>query len=54
MEMHPVIGWEPKLSTEEEAKRLYTIYGREALDAGDWATSTNAASRFFKVKVELR
>ena len=48
----PVIGWEPKLSAEEEAKRTYTIYGRESLTDGDWGP-TNAASRFFRVKVSM-
>ena len=49
----PVVGWEPKLSTDEEAKRIYTIYGREKLDVGGWITPTNALHRFFKVGVEL-
>ena len=48
----PVIGWEPKLSAAEEAKRTYTIYGRESLTDGDWGP-TNAASRFFRVKVSM-
>ena len=48
----PVVGWEPKLSAEEEAKRTYTIYGRESLTDGDWGP-TNAASRFFRVKVSM-
>lgn len=48
----PVIGWEPKLSAAEEAKRTYTIYGRESLTDGDWGP-TNAASRFFRVKVDM-
>ena len=46
----PQISWEPRLSAEEEAKRTYTIYGCESLTDGSWGT-TNAASRFFRVKV---
>ena len=49
----PVISWEPRLSAEEEARRTYTIYGRESLTGGEWTTPTNAASRFFKVKVTM-
>ena len=49
----PVIGWEPRLAPEEEAKRIYTIYGREKLDVGGWITPTNSRHRFFKVGVEL-
>ena len=49
----PQISWEPRLSTEEEAKRTYTIYGRESLTDGEWTTPTNAASRFFRVKVTM-
>ena len=49
----PQISWEPRLSAEDEAKRTYTIYGRESLTDGEWTTPTNAASRFFKVKVTL-
>ena len=48
----PVISWDPKLDAEEEAKRTYTIYGRESLTEGSWGP-TNANSRFFKVSVEL-
>ena len=49
----PQISWEPKLSADEEAKRTYTIEGRESLTDGEWTTPTNAASRFFKVKVTM-
>ena len=49
----PQISWEPRLNAAEEAKRVYTIYGRERLDAGGWTTPTNAASRFFRVKVNM-
>ncbi len=50
----PTISWEPRLAPEEKAKRVYTIYGRESLTDGGWATPTNVASRFFKVGVEMR
>ena len=50
----PVISWTPKLSAEEESERVYTVFGREALGSGVWITPTNAASRFFKIGVELR
>ena len=50
----PTISWEPRLAPEEEARRVYTIYGRESLTEGGWTTPTNSASRFFKVGVEMR
>ena len=50
----PVVGWEPKLSAAEEAKRTYTIYGRQALGTGGWTTPTNSLHRFFKVGVEMK
>ncbi len=50
----PLISWEPRLGIAEEARRIYTIYGRESLDMGEWATPTNAASRFFRVHVDMR
>ena len=50
----PVIGWQPRLSAEEEAKRTYTVYGRERLGVGGWTTPTNSLHRFFKVGVEMR
>ena len=49
----PVIGWEPDLNecgTKHE--RVYTVEGRESLTDGDWRP-TNAASRFFRVRVSL-
>ena len=48
-----VIGWEPDLNeggTKHE--RVYTVEGRESLTHGDWGP-TNAASRFFRVKVSM-
>ena len=49
----PVIGWTPDLNeggTKQE--RVYTVEGRESLTNGSWGP-TNAASRFFRVKVAL-
>ena len=49
----PVIGWEPDLNeggTKHE--RIYTVEGRESLTDGEWGP-TNAASRFFRVKVSM-
>ena len=49
----PVVGWEPDLNeggTKHE--RVYTVEGRESLTIGDWGP-TNAASRFFRVKVSM-
>ena len=48
---NPIIGWEPKLSAAEEAKRVYTVEGKAHLTDA-WAP-TNSASRFFRVKVEM-
>jgi hypothetical protein len=33
-------------------ERVYTVEGRESLTDGDWVP-TNAASRFFRVKVSM-
>ena len=49
----PVIGWTPDLNeggTKQD--RVYTVEGRESLTSGSWGP-TNAASRFFRVKVAL-
>ena len=49
----PVLGWEPDLNeggTKQE--RVYTVEGRESLADGNWGP-TNAASRFFRVKVSM-
>ncbi len=49
----PIVGWEPDLNeggTKHE--RVYTVEGRESLTDGDWGP-TNAASRFFRVKVSM-
>ena len=48
----PIIGWEPDLNeggTKHE--RVYTVKGKENL--ADFWSPTNAASRFFRVKVEM-
>ena len=50
----PRISWNPRLAAEEEAKRVYTIHGREKLEEGGWTTPTNALHRFFRVGVEMR
>ena len=50
---NPVIGWTPDLNeggTKQE--RVYTVEGRESLTSDSWGP-TNAASRFFRVKVAL-
>ncbi len=49
----PVIDWTPDLNeggTKQE--RVYTVEGRESLASGSWGP-TNAASRFFKVRVTM-
>jgi uncharacterized repeat protein (TIGR02543 family) len=49
----PVIGWTPDLNeggTKQE--RVYTVEGCESLTNGSWGP-TNAASRFFRVKVNM-
>ena len=48
-----IVGWNPDLN-EGGAKheRVYTVEGRESLTGGDWGP-TNAASRFFRVKVSM-
>ena len=52
-EGNPVITWEPDLNeggTKQE--RVYTVEGCESLTDGVWGP-TNAASRFFRVKVGM-
>lgn len=49
----PVISWDPDLNeVGTKHERIYTIEGRESLKQGFWGP-TNAASRFFRVKVAL-
>ena len=57
----PVIGWEPKLSAAEEAKRTYTIEDRSSLTEGDWnelrienGEWRIGEYRFFRVKVDVK
>ncbi len=45
----PHVQWTP----DRGAARLYTVEGKAALTDADWISPTNAASRFFRVKVEL-
>ena len=48
-----VVGWEPDLNEGGTKQvRVYTVEGRESLTDGDWGP-TNAASRFFRVKVSM-
>ncbi|MDD2598711.1 MAG: chitobiase/beta-hexosaminidase C-terminal domain-containing protein [Kiritimatiellae bacterium] len=45
----PRLSWTPDLGTE----RLYTLEGKSLLTDAAWVAPTNAASRFFRVKVEM-
>ena len=55
----PVVTWEPELTSEEAAKRKYTVYGCMEL-GGDWIPKDEASAgikpllRFFKVGVEMQ
>ena len=52
-EGEPVIDWEPDLNESgTKHERVYTVEGRESLTGGDWGP-TNAASRFFRVRVSM-
>lgn len=44
-----VITWKPNLDA-----RIYTIYGKTNLTDAAWHSPTNAASRFFRVGVEMK
>ena len=53
--------WNPPLTAEEEAKRVYRVLGKKSLDADeDWDDVTDipdldaAGYRFFKVSVEMK
>lgn len=47
-----VLKWDPDLNAGgEKTNRVYVVEGTESLD-GTWG-ETNAASRFFRVKVEM-
>ena len=48
----PHVTWSPDLNTNGEA-RVYTVMGKTNLTDTAWVCPTNAAHRFFKVKVEL-
>lgn len=45
----PVITWAPDFTPD----RVYTVEGKETLSDAEWASPSNAASRFYRVKVEL-
>jgi uncharacterized repeat protein (TIGR02543 family) len=45
----PFVTWTPDLGAE----RLYTVEGKARLTDAAWASPTNAASRFFRVKVGM-
>jgi hypothetical protein len=48
----PCISWQPNLNTNG-AVRMYSILGKTNLTDAAWVCPTNAAHRFFKVKVEM-
>ncbi len=48
----PHITWSPNLNTNGEV-RVYTVLGKTNLTDAAWVCPTNAAHRFFKVKVEM-
>lgn len=51
----PVIGHSPTLSPEEEAKRVYTVYGKRKLQDAKWYEVFSVADyHFFKVSVRLK
>jgi len=43
----PFVAWMPDLGTE----RVYTVEGKSSLTNAAWVSPTNAATRFFRVKV---
>ena len=48
----PYVSWTPNLNTNGEV-RVYTVMGKTNLTDATWMCPTNAAHRFFKVKVEM-
>jgi hypothetical protein len=46
----PFVTWTPDLGTE----RVYTVEGKSSLTNATWVSPTNAATRFFRVKVEAK
>ena len=45
-------SWSPNLNTNGEV-RVYTVLGKMNLTDAAWMCPTNAAHRFFKMKVEM-
>jgi len=45
----PVVEWTPDLGAE----RTYTVFGKTSLGDAVWVTPTNAASRFFRVGIDM-
>ena len=53
----PTISWEPKLTAEEAAKRIYTTFGKETLFDSHWKpvdTQPSSDYHFFKVDVKMK
>lgn len=53
----PTIEYKPVLSATEQAKRIYTTYGRKSLWSGDWVEVQSSELKnynFFKVSVRMR
>ncbi len=48
----PYVSWTPNLNTNGEV-RVYKVMGKTNLTDAAWMCPTNAAHRFFTVKVEL-
>ena len=48
----PLVTWSPNLNSNGEV-RVYTVFGKTNLTDAAWVCPTNAAHRFFKVKVEM-
>ena len=48
----PQVAWTPDLNTNGEV-RVYTVLGKTNLTDAAWMCPTNAAHRFFKVKVGM-
>ncbi len=48
----PQVTWSPNLNTNDEV-RVYTVFGKTNLTDATWVCPTNAAHRFFKVKIEM-
>jgi hypothetical protein len=48
----PIVTWTPNLNTNGEV-RVYTVLGKTNLTDAAWVCPTNAAHRFFRVKVEM-